>query len=196
MRENTAIHANSGYDIFENALVGILSMNLSRKIRLAILVALLLGTVGCDQTVKHLARVHLGESTAVPLPGGFGELRLAENAGAFLSLGASLPPAVRTWVFTIGTAVGLLALAGYLLGRACFSRLTFVGAALVLAGGASNLIDRIARDGFVTDFITLRCGPLHTGVFNLADMFVLLGVSLIFLAQWRTPPPIAGGQQP
>ena len=97
---------------------------------------------------------------------------------------------------TIGTAVGLLALAGYLLGRACFSRLTFVGAALVLAGGASNLIDRIARDGLVTDFVMLRCGPLHTGVFNLADMFVLLGVSLIFLAQWRTPPPIAGGQQP
>lgn len=163
-------------------------MNISRKVRLAMLVALLLCTVGCDQATKLVARRHLGASTALALPGGFGELRLAENPGAFLGLGAALPATVRTWVFTIGTAVGLLALAVYLLSRTTFSRLTFAGAALVLAGGASNLIDRIARDGLVTDFIMLRCGPLHTGIFNVADMLVLLGVAFIFIAQWRPRP--------
>lgn len=171
-------------------------MNFSRKTRLVILLAFLLCTVGCDQGTKFVARRHLGEMGAVSLPGGLGELRLAENSGAFLGLGAELPASVRWWVFTIGTGAGLLALAIYAVGYGRWTTVSFLGAALVVAAGASNLIDRVARDGLVTDFVMLRCGPLRTGVFNLADMFVLLGVSLIFLAQWRTPQPVAGGAQP
>ena len=47
--------------------------------------------------------------------------------------------------------------------------------ALVVGGGLGNLIDRMAR-GRVVDFIQLRAGPLHTGVFNLGDAAILAGV--------------------
>lgn len=166
------------------------AMNLSRRLRLAVLLLALTCTVGCDQVTKHVARVRLREGLIVALPGGLGELWLAENPGAFLSLGAALPPAVRTGVFTIGTGAGLIALAIYLVARARWSRWTFFGLASVTAGGVSNLIDRVTQAGLVTDFITLRLGPLHTGVFNVADMMVMAGMGLLVLAQWqaRTAP--------
>ena len=160
------------------------AMNLSRSIRLVILLLVLGGTVGCDQTTKHIARTKLNPFDSIMLMGGLGELRLAENSGAFLSLGASMSGAMRTLVFTVASGIGLLALFVYLLLRPRWHGLAFAGLALVLAGGASNLIDRITRNGLVTDFLTLRFGPLHTSVFNIADVLVMLGIMLFVLSAW------------
>jgi signal peptidase II len=56
---------------------------------------------------------------------------------------------------------------------------------LVLAGGTSNLIDRITRAGNVTDFITLRLGPFQTGIFNVADVIIMMGIGLLIFAAVR-----------
>lgn len=58
-----------------------------------------------------------------------------------------------------------------------------VALAMILAGGTGNLIDRMRFDGRVTDFLYLTAGPLHTGVFNVADMAVTFGV-IWLLASW------------
>ena len=55
-----------------------------------------------------------------------------------------------------------------------------VAAGLIVGGGVGNLIDRIAR-GPVTDFLLLRLGPLHTGIFNLADACILAGGAWLLL---------------
>jgi signal peptidase II len=160
-------------------------MTNSRRLRMAILILLLGATVGCDQTSKHLARTELGPTGYITLPGGFGELRLAENAGSFLSLGASFPQSFRLAIFTIGVGLGLFLLFGYLVRQASLGWVSFGGHTLVMAGGMSNLIDRVARQGFVTDFIFVRVGPLHTGIFNLADVMIMAGIGAIAFAFWR-----------
>jgi signal peptidase II len=160
--------------------------SLSRRCQIAWLLLLLVTTAGCDQATKHVARRNLNAFDGIMLMGGWGELRLAENPGAFLSLGATMPPALRKLVFTGAAGVGLLALAAYLLSRPRISALGFTGLTLILAGGASNLIDRVTRQGFVTDFITLRLGPIQTGVFNVADMVVMTGMTLLIWAAWKT----------
>jgi signal peptidase II len=157
----------------------------SRKLRLAILFLVLGCTVGCDQTSKHVARTELGRLGSVTLPGGFGELRLAENPGSFLSLGASIPQSLRLAVFTVGVGVGLIGLFAYLIGQARLSWMSFVGLALVLAGGVSNLIDRVLQQGLVTDFIFVQIGPFHTGVFNVADVLIMAGVAALVCAVWK-----------
>jgi signal peptidase II len=157
----------------------------SRKLRLAILFLVLGCTVGCDQTSKHVARSELGRVGSVALPGGFGELRLAENPGSFLSLGASIPQSVRLAVFTVGVGLGLVGLFAYLVGQTKLDWLSFVGLAFVLAGGTSNLIDRIMQQGLVTDFIFLQVGPLHTGVFNVADVLIMAGVGALACSLWN-----------
>lgn len=160
-------------------------MNPSRPLRIAILLIVLGGTVGCDQTTKHLARTKLDPFDPIMLLDGLGELRLAENPGAFLSLGAALSPQMRTGLFSICASLGLLGLLIYLLTRPQTHWFAFIGLALVLAGGVGNLIDRLTRQGAVTDFITLRWGPFQTGVFNVADMAVLLGMGLFIWAAFR-----------
>jgi signal peptidase II len=151
-------------------------MTLSRKLRLACLTLLLLSTVGCDQASKHIARVGLSQTGSVTLPGGLVELRLAENPGSFLSLGALLPGPARFAVFTLGVGVGLLTLVAYLTSRAQIDLMRFIGLSFLIAGGMSNLLDRILRHGLVTDFATIHVGPFHTGVFNAADVLIMIGV--------------------
>src|SRR5438067_9819308 len=144
-------------------------MPFSSKFRLYILLLALVCGVGCDQTSKNIARTELKHLGSVTLPGGFGELRLAENPGSFLSLGDSLPETLRLALLTVGVGLGLIGLLAYLAGSARLNRYAFTGLALIGAGGTSNLIDRITGQGHVTDFIFIRIGVLHTGVFNLAD---------------------------
>lgn len=160
-------------------------MQLSHPWRIVVLLLVLGGTLGCDQTTKHLARTKLNPLDSILLLGGVGELRLAENPGAFLSLGAALSPKIRTGLFSVCTGLLLLGLLFQLLRRPQAHWGAFVGLALVLAGGMGNLIDRFTRQGFVTDFITLRWGPFRTGVFNVADMAVMLGLGLFLWAAWR-----------
>ncbi len=159
-------------------------MNLSRKLRLAVMLLVLGCTVGCDQTTKHIARRELGERGFIQLPGGFGEFRLAENPGSFLSMGDSLPQSLRLTIFTIGAGIGLSGLLAYLVFGGRLSWLFFIGLGLVCAGGISNLIDRITRHGLVSDFIFIRIGPFHTGVFNMADVVIMIGGAMIVREFW------------
>ena len=158
-----------------------------RAIRLGAVFLVLLCTVGCDQTTKHFARTELGQSGSQTLPGGFVEFTLAENPGAFLSLGASFPAAVRGALLTCAVGLGLACLLAYLLGSSRLRRLSFLGLALILAGGTSNLVDRLARHGLVTDFMLIRAGPFHTGVFNVADLAIVAGALILALALRASP---------
>ena len=52
-----------------------------------------------------------------------------------------------------------------------------LGMAMVIGGSLSNLYDRYVR-GYVVDYFSLRFGPLKEVVFNLGDIFILLGAAL------------------
>ncbi len=164
-------------------------MFLSRKFRLSALLLVLGCTVGCDQVSKHVARVELKELGTVELPAGFGELRLAENPGSFLSFGDSLPAPWRFGLLTVAVGIGLLALLTILIRSSQLGRLAFGGLALAWAGGVSNLIDRVTRDGLVTDFVVVRLGPLHTGVFNAADVMIMVGMAILLCDLWKRNSP-------
>ena len=154
-----------------------------RRLRLVVLFLVLLCTIGCDQATKHLARKSLGSNQTWMSSGGVVELVLAENPGAFLSLGHFLPEVVRASIVVLAVGALLVSLLIYLVrSGARVDWLTFAGLALTCAGGFSNLIDRVTRAGRVTDFVVLRFGPLHTGVFNAADVAIVTGISLLLLA--------------
>ena len=151
----------------------------SLKARTARLLTIFAVTVSCDQVSKQIMRTGLEPRTSYPMLGGVLRLWLIENPGAFLSLGAELSPAARTVIFVGALGAGLLAAGAFLLRASHVSRATFSAAALVLAGGASNWIDRLTRDGRVTDFAVLAVGPFYTGVFNLADVAITFGVVVL-----------------
>jgi len=53
---------------------------------------------------------------------------------------------------------------------------------LLWAGGVSNLVDRVLH-GSVVDFMNIGVGWLRTGIFNVADMAITIGVLLILLSK-------------
>jgi signal peptidase II len=112
-------------------------------------------------------------------------LQVTHNEGSFLSLGASAPKAWRLATLRVGVSAMLLVLLAYaLLVRA--ARAPFIIAlSLVLAGGSSNLIDRFVNDGYVVDFINLGAGPVRTGIFNVADVAITVGVLMLLVQSWR-----------
>jgi len=149
---------------------------------LAVLV-LFAATIGCDRVTKHVAVERLAGAPPKSFLADTVRLTYAENPGGFLSLGAGLVEPIRTALFTIGNAVLLLGL-GVLLWRAAWPSWRTAGLALFIAGGASNWLDRLI-DGRVVDFLNVGVGWLRTGVFNVADMAVMLGVALLLATAAR-----------
>lgn len=142
-------------------------------------------TIGCDQVTKHAATVLLEGEPDRSYVADTLRLGYSENTGGFLSLGADLPPAARTAVFTVATGCLLLALLaiGVRQGYAGWSAL---GLVLFVAGGFSNWIDR-ALHGRVVDFLNVGIGSVRTGVFNVADMVIMLGALLLAMDAIRGP---------
>jgi signal peptidase II len=146
---------------------------------------LLVGTtVGCDRVSKHFAARELAGEPRQSFLADTVRLEYAENTGAFLSFGDTWSQAARTGVFTIGTGLILCAMIA-VAARFRLSGPALVGLALYFAGGASNLVDRVMR-GSVIDFMNVGVGPLRTGIFNVADMAILLGVAIFVFTHRQT----------
>jgi signal peptidase II len=149
------------------------------KIGARLLLVIAIGaTIGCDRLTKHLATTTLSERPSRSFLADTVRLEYAENPGAFLGLGADWPRSIRTTVFGVGNGVLLVLLVGAAM-RAR-SRRAVLGVALFVAGGASNLLDRITY-GMVIDFMNVGIGCVRTGIFNVADMAIMLGAGVLVL---------------
>jgi signal peptidase II len=137
---------------------------------------LLLLTVGCDRVTKRMAADNLANRPPQSYLAGIVRLEYAENPGAFLSMGSGLPEWARFSIFRVGVGVALIAV-GLVALKKRWVGLPLAGASLVVAGGASNLVDRLVR-GNVIDFMNVGIGPVRTGIFNVADVAILLGGAL------------------
>ena len=164
-------------------------------IRRALLLCLLLAaTAGCDRVTKHLAVTTLAGSPSLSFLADTLRLDYHENPGAFLGVGSTWRPELRSGLFLIGNAFFLLATAVVAI-RFRWSRLAKVGLLLFLSGGASNLIDRLAF-GSVIDFLNVGLGPFRTGIFNVADVAIMAGVAILLFEAYRSRAQVAAGTSP
>jgi signal peptidase II len=151
--------------------------------RLFLITFLFMTTIGCDQATKAVARDTLRFRAPLSYLGDSVRLEFAQNPGAFLNLGAGLGAGLRFWIFTVAVGSALL-FAAFMLLRRSSSALVTAGFTLIIAGGAGNLIDRLAF-GSVTDFLNVGLGGLRTGIFNVADMAVMAGGALLLLTHFE-----------
>jgi len=149
--------------------------------RLVLILFVLVSCVGCDQTTKSFAQSYLPHAEAWSYMGDTVRLQIAHNHGAFLSLGASLPEFWRLALFAVSVGALLLGLLTYVLLAKNIHSHVIVACALFFAGGISNLTDRLLYGGYVVDFINLGIGPLRTGIFNVADVFISAGVLVLMV---------------
>lgn len=152
--------------------------------RLLLILVVLVACVGCDQSTKFVAKTYLPETERVSLLGGSVRLEIAKNYGAFLSVGASIPQSWRTGLFSAGVAAVLVALFVYALLSSSSNPLVVPALGMIVGGGASNLIDRLVYDGYVLDFLNVGVGSVRTGIFNIADVFIMAGVTVLVFHEW------------
>ena len=157
--------------------------------------------VAADQWTKALAASRLAGKGPVRVVGDFAVLVFTQNRGAFLSLGASLPPILRT-VFLIVLPLAALGFFGWVLLRRGIGAAAAPGAAefavvaLIAGGGLGNLVDRLLY-GQVRDFINFGIGGLRTGIMNLADLYILAALIVMVVAfARRNKRPPAQAQPP
>lgn len=146
--------------------------------RLILCALVMASCVSCDQVTKSVAKSRLEGTRAVSCLGGTVRLIYAENPGAFLSLGASLPPWIREWLFLGLTVLLVVGIVAMLIRDASLSRGKAMALSLVAAGGVGNLIDRLTL-GIVRDFLNVGLGPVRTGIFNVADLAITAGLILL-----------------
>lgn len=166
--------------------------------RLLLLTTWVVALLAVDQASKVYARQHWRETASAPrlYAGGLLWIQYAENPGAFLSFLGSSHPQARFWLLTVANGVILTVVAGCLLAGRPRDAWSWGALALIVAGGAGNLIDRLRFDNHVVDFLVLTTGPLEvpgygplrTGIFNVADMAITAGFVMLLPAVFRPAP--------
>ena len=112
-----------------------------------------------------------------------------ENSGAFLGMGSDLNPIIKTILLLILPIAVLLIVLHYLLTKKEIDNLTVIGLSFIVGGGIGNMYDRILY-GQVTDFFHIDFGGIFkTGIFNMADVSVMVGMGLILLASFVNSKP-------
>jgi len=156
-------------------------MNIKRIVLVFILIVL---NIGCDQISKKIVRDDVKFRSSTEIIGEKFILTNVENTGAFLGMGSELNPILKTILLLVLPIVVLLIVLHYLLTKKHIDNLTVVGLSFIIGGGIGNMYDRILY-GSVTDFFHIDLGGVFkTGIFNMADVSVMVGMGFILLASF------------
>jgi signal peptidase II len=169
------------------------------------MVWVLASCVGCDQVTKLVAESQLKDAGVISFWGDVFRLAYAENRGAFLGFGSAWPEPWRWLAFTLLATLVVAASLVWLISRVFSGLGSAEGEAgarstrrfglaewamiLIAAGGIGNLVDRVLRDGHVIDFMNLGVGSLRTGIFNVADLQIMVGLGLLMFSPRPKPKP-------
>lgn len=153
-----------------------------RIIRQCLVILILTANIGCDQVSKHIVRQRMDYFEKIYLMDNHLAVTKVENTGAFLSLGNDMAPRLKMWLLTILPLVILFGAFIFVFIRKDLSLITLTGLCFFIGGGAGNIFDRLLF-GSVTDFLHIDLGIFQTGVFNMADVSIMVGTGLLM---WGT----------
>lgn len=151
--------------------------------RIALILIIIFANIGCDQITKDLARKNIEYHETIQVVGDYLILTKVENPGAFLGMGSELSPVLRTILLLILPCIVMVAVGVYLIRNKQMSMINLWALSFIVGGGIGNLYDRILY-GQVTDMIFMDFQFAHTGIFNMADVSVMVGTGLILLEQF------------
>lgn len=139
--------------------------------------------VAADLWTKHWAYTNLRGQPPRQLADGLLSFHYNTNAGALFGMGKSIAP-----LFILASVFALIFVV-YIFLRSRRSQYSFhIALGMVLAGAMGNLFDRLFVGGKVRDFIKIELQfgehEVWPWVFNVADMLLVCGVSILLLNIW------------
>lgn len=165
-------------------------MKTQKHLHFVVLILLLLLNIGCDQVSKHIVRERISDYEHISVIQDHFTLTKVQNSGAFLSLGDEMPFLFRIIILTgiplIFLGYGLY----YLFAHRNLPVLMQIALCFLIGGGIGNLYDRIVH-GSVTDFMHINFTIFQTGVFNFADVSIMIGVGILLVRSFFAPKKVA-----
>ena len=139
----------------------------------AISLAVIAALTVIDRLTKYAAVTSVKPNGPFKFLFGLFQLRYVENTGAAFSSMQN-----QTVFLTIFTAVVIVMFIFLLMTKKIKPVFIYWCVAVVIAGGAGNFVDRVAR-GFVVDYIEPTF--VNFAVFNFADCCVTVGAALLII---------------
>ena len=156
-------------------------MSILKRIQMILVICLV--SIGLDQSTKWYATEYLSKFEMSSYWSDTLRIVYAENTGAFLGLGSGMSESAKFWIFVCAVGFILSALLIYILRTKTQTVYGLSSLILIFSGGISNFFDRATNNGAVIDFLNIGIGSLRTGIFNIADMAIMLGVFLLLFAK-------------
>ena len=151
--------------------------------KIALVLIIIFANIAADQVTKVMARNQIEYNETINVIGDYLIFTKVENTGAFLGMGSELSPFLRTALLLILPSLVMIGVFVYIIRTKYLTNISLWGLSFIVGGGIGNLFDRIVY-GSVTDMIFLDFQFAHTGIFNVADMSVMVGTGLILLEQF------------
>jgi len=138
-----------------------------------------------DQISKFWVRANVLPNSKSEIIGSYLTLHNVENTGAFLGLGSDFNPILKIILLNILPVVVLTLVLIHIFRDKTLDTISLIGFCCIIGGGIANLYDRI-QYGQVTDFWHIDLGGVfRTGIFNLADVSVMVGMGLLILGNFK-----------
>lgn len=138
--------------------------------------------VAMDQISKYLVFEYLKGHGSIPLLDGIFHLTYAENTGAAFSIFTDMQLFLKI-ITSIFSVILFIYLATLTKKEAKLS-IKSLSLAFIIGGALGNLIDRF-RFNFVVDFFDFRL--INFAIFNVADIFIVLGSILLVIVLLLEP---------
>lgn len=154
----------------------------SRSLFISFLIVL---NIVLDQLSKLWVRAEVMAGSRKELLGQYLSLHNVENKGAFLGLGSDFNPILKVMLLNVLPIVVLGFVLVHIFRNKSLDKASVIGFACIIGGGIANIYDRILY-GSVTDFLHIDLGGVfRTGIFNLADVSVMVGMGCLLLSSFK-----------
>ena len=132
-----------------------------------------------DMVSKYIVSRLLIVNESVMVIKNFFNITYVRNTGAAFSIFSG-----NTFLVMIVSFIIIIGIILYISKNKPSNKMEKVAYSLILGGAIGNFIDRIIY-GYVRDFIEIDIFGWDYPIFNLADVFVVVGVILLVIATWR-----------
>ena len=131
--------------------------------------------VGLDQLTKLLSILLLRNS--ITIFSGFLDLDLAQNTGISFGIFSNVDGEWQFYLLIAQIAITTAIFLYYLIRQKYLTKMAKYGLRFILAGGLSNLVDRVFY-GAVVDMLDLSFLGIHLFTCNFADIYITFGLIL------------------
>ncbi len=108
------------------------------------------------------------------------------NSGAFLSMGQTWWQPAKVIMLVVLPIIVLALGISFMMKLRNQQRWLILALSFAIGGGIGNLIDRLLY-GSVTDFLYIKVGTLQTGIFNMADVSIMMGIGMLLFFSLKHP---------